>query len=151
MKNGREKELEKRKRKTKSKSRTYLLLQLSEFFKNVGRESGREKKESLGGEREKNSSPILCSISRPDSSSFSTSAYVPCWQWIWTLLKRSRCTVSFPLLLMKNDLLLGAIKFISPPPPLPPPSPPVVGRQYCPASSCSLSLSDLAADRHGGG
>ena len=45
--------LEKRKRKTKSKPRTYLLLQFSEFFRNAGRESGIEKKESRGGERKK--------------------------------------------------------------------------------------------------
>ena len=37
----------------KSKPRTYLLLRLSEFFRNAGRESGREKKESRGEEREK--------------------------------------------------------------------------------------------------
>ena len=43
---------------TKSKPRTYLLLRLSEFFRNTGLESGREKKESRGGER-KISSPIL--------------------------------------------------------------------------------------------
>ena len=118
IKNGREKELEKRKRKTKSKPRTYLLLQLSEFFRNAGRESwGRERK---------NSSPILSSILRPDSSSFSPIALADVdghvasdeflrrprqrmcpagsgfgqferWEWFWTLLKRSRCTtVSFP-------------------------------------------------------
>ena len=90
----------------------------------------REKRESWGRER-KNSSPILCSILRPDSSSFSPIALADVdghvasdeflrrprqrmchagsgfrqferWEWICTLLKRSRCTVSFPLIFIQH-------------------------------------------------
>ena len=97
----------------------------------------REKRESWGRER-KNSSPILCSISWPDSSSFSPIALADVdghvasdeflrhprqrmwpagsgfgqferWEWIWTLLKRSRCTVSFPLLNLTRVQILDAL------------------------------------------
>ena len=101
---------------TKSKPRTYLLLRLSEFFRNAGRESGREKKESRG-EREKkfvadssSFSPIALAdvdghVASDDFLRRPRQRLCPAgsgfgqfkrWEWIWTLLKRSRCMVSFP-------------------------------------------------------
>ena len=101
---------------TKSKPRTYLLLRLSEFFRNAGRESGREKKESRGGEREKIRRrfffffPIALAdvdghVASDDFLRRPRQRLCPAgsgfgqfkrWEWIWTLLKGSRCMVSFP-------------------------------------------------------
>ena len=95
----------------------------------------REKRESWGRER-KNLSLILCSILRPDSSSFSLIAlaavdghvasdeFLRCprqrmcpagsgfgqfkrWEWIWTFLKRSRCTVSFLLIKIAKKVVFS--------------------------------------------
>ena len=84
------KELEKQKKKneieTKNVPSSSVVRILQKCRSRVGE---REKRESWGRER-KNSSPILCSISRPDSSSFSP---LPSLTWTVTWHRMSSFAV----------------------------------------------------------